>query len=244
MMLPSFFSKVLVVSGSRVFRELLRIILVPHSGDVLVASDRQEGRTRLLEANPVDVVICEVRLPDGDGFGLLDDVSAFDGTKPEMILIAEQVKESEAVRAREKGAVGYLVKPVSFRQIASVLKQHIGHSALRSPRRRPGGRVCLLGMENPVDGFASAHPQLLWYARDVSTTGAFLETESPLPVGTKLDLAIEIGNIRIRVKAEVVRVQSPGWGCGGGVGVRFTDYGDSSREVLHAYVSAGGVDTY
>jgi len=244
MMLPSFFSKVLVVSGSRVFRELLRIILVPHSGDVLVASDRQEGRKRLLEADPIDVVICDVRLPDGDGFALLDDVTAFEGTKPEVILVAEQVRESEATRARERGAVGYLVKPVSFRHIASVLKQHIGQSALRSPRRRPGGRVCLLGMENPVDSFASGHPQLLWYARDVSASGAFLETESPLPVGSKLDLAFELGNIRIRVKAEVVRVQSPSWGSGGGVGVRFTDYGDSSREVLEAYVSAGGIDTY
>jgi hypothetical protein len=140
--------------------------------------------------------------------------------------------------------VGYLVKPVSFRHIASVLKQHIGDTASRAPRRRPGGRVCILGLQNPIDSFETASPQLVWYARDVSTTGAFLETESPLPVGSMLDLAIEIGNIRIRVKAEVVRVQAPSWGSGGGVGVRFVDYGDSSREVLDAYVTTGGADTY
>ena len=113
--LPSFFPKVLVVSGSAVFRELLRLILVPHSGDVLVASDREEGRERLLQCKPVDVVICEVRLPDGDGFELLEDVASVNGARPEVILIADQVMESDAERAKQQGAVGYLVKPVSLK---------------------------------------------------------------------------------------------------------------------------------
>jgi len=241
---PSFFSKVLVVSGSAVFRELLRLILVPHSGDVLLAKNHEESRDRLTQFSPVDVVICDVRLPDGNGFDLLDDVARVNGVRPEVILVAERGMESDAQRATQKGAVGLLLKPVSFRQIASILKQHVGRSAARSPRRRPGGRVCLLGMGSQIGTDDAAVPQLLWYARDLSTTGAFLETESPLPLGSKLDLAIEIGNIKIRVKAEVVRVQAPGWGSGGGVGVGFVSYGDSSREVLHAYVSAGGVDTY
>ena len=74
--------------------------------------------------------------------------------------------------------------------------------------------------------------------------GAFLETESPLLVSAKIDLALEIGDVRIRVTAMVVRVQEPSWGCGGGLGVSFLDYGDSAMEALQAFVTEGGADTY
>jgi DNA-binding response OmpR family regulator len=241
---PVFFSKVLVISGSRVFRELLKLILDTHSEDVLIAGDRMEGRERLAQSNPVDVVICDVSLPDGNGFDLLDDVAAIAEARPEVILVASQPLEGDAQRARQMGAAGYLTKPVSFRHITSVLKEQISRSEQRALRRRHCGRVCLLGLDEVVDSQEGAHPQLLWYARDLSASGAFLETESPVPVGSRLDMTIEIGNIRVRVKAEVVRIQEPRWGRDGGVGIHFLEYGNSAQEALNAYIAEGGPDTY
>jgi len=241
---PISFSRVLVVSGSSIFRELLRLTLDPHSGEVLVAADRREGRDQLARYSPLDVVICDVSLSNGDGFGLLDDVAALGEARPEVILVAGQPMAEEERRALEKGAVGYLEKPISFRDIASLVKRRTGVVAQRARRRRPGGRACLLGVGDQLDLPDAGQPQILWYARDVSVTGAFLETESPLPVSAKLDLALEIGDVRIRVTAMVVRVQEPSWGCGGGVGVSFLDYGDSAMETIQAFVTEGGADTY
>jgi CheY-like chemotaxis protein len=241
---PISFSRVLVVSGSSVFRELLRLTLDPHSGEVLVAADRREGRDQLARYSPLDVVICDVSLSNGDGFGLLDDVAALGEARPEVILVAGQPMAGEERRVLEKGAAGYLEKPITFRDIASLVKRRTGGEAQRALRRRPGGRACLLGVGDQIDLPDAGQPQILWYARDVSVTGAFLETESPLPVSAKLDLALEIGDVRIRVTATVVRVQEPSWGCGGGVGVSFLDYGDSAMETIQAFVTEGGADTY
>jgi CheY-like chemotaxis protein len=244
MNVPISFSRVLVVSGSSVFRELLRLTLDPHSGEVLVAVDRREGRDQLTRYSPLDVVICDVSLSNGDGFGLLDDVAALGEARPEVILVAGQPMADEEKRALEKGAVGYLQKPIAFRDIASIVKRRIGGVEQRALRRRPGGRACLLGVGDQIDLPDAGQPQILWYARDLSITGAFLETESPLPVSAKLDLALEVGDVRIRVTAMVVRVQEPSWGCGGGIGVSFLDYGDSAMETIQTFVTEGGADTY
>jgi DNA-binding response OmpR family regulator len=192
----------------------------------------------------VDIIVCEVSLPDGDGFQILDDVAMTAGGKPEMILVTGRPNADEADRAIEMGAVGYLAKPISIRSIVGALKQSRYGVAPRALRRRPGGRACLIGLEGELELTGPDDPQLLWYTRDVSATGAFIETESPLPVGSKLDLALDIGDVRIRVTAEVVRVQEPGWGQGAGIGVSFVEFGDSAREALQGYVNAGGADTY
>lgn len=104
--------------------------------------------------------------------------------------------------------------------------------------------MCLLGFGEQIGTREAASPHLLFYARDVSATGAFLETGFPLPIGTRLDLTIEISKMLIRVTAEVVRAQAPSWGCSGGVGVRFTNFSDVAREALAAYVGESGADTY
>jgi CheY-like chemotaxis protein len=148
---PISFSRVLVVSGSSVFRELLRLTLDPHSGEVLVAADRREGRDQLARYSPLDVVICDVSLSNGDGFGLLDDVAALGEARPEVILVAGQPMADEEQRALEKGAVGYLEKPIAFRDIAGIVKRRTGGVAQWAPRRRPGGRACLLGVGDQID---------------------------------------------------------------------------------------------
>ena len=158
-------------------------------------------------------------------------------------MIAIQRIENDARRAAQRGAAGYLTKPVSFRQITGALKRRTSRIEQRAPRRRPGVRVSVVGVENEIGTPEAVQPQLLWYARDLSMTGAFLETESPLPIGYKLDLAIEIGNIRVRVKAEVVRIQNPAWAYPAGIGVRFFEWGNSAKEALYAYVSVGGGDS-
>ena len=88
MNVPIYFSRVLVVSGSSVFRDLLRLILDPHSGEVVVAADRQGGRDELARHSPLDVVICDVSLSSGDSFGLLDDVTALGDARLQVILVA------------------------------------------------------------------------------------------------------------------------------------------------------------
>ena len=75
-----------------------------------------------------------------------------------------------------------------------------------------------------------------WRVRNLSASGAFIETRGPLPVGEQLELEIQSGSQRYRVRAEVVRLQEPSWLSPGGVGVRFEDEGAEQRAVLESLV--------
>jgi hypothetical protein len=57
--------------------------------------------------------------------------------------------------------------------------------------------------------------------RDVSRTGALLETNGPLPLGARLEMEIRFNQTRGRARGTVVRVQKPSWLSVGGVAVRF-----------------------
>lgn len=225
---------VLVISESSVFREVLRLVLLPHSREVVSVGDQKTALRRLARDADVDLVISDTDLPDGSGFEVLQAVGTGSDRRPQVILVSARRDPEEAARADSAGAAGYLVKPISFRDIAGVLKRGGGGITERPLRRSPGGYASLL--DAPPSG-PGEEPQLLWYVRDLSVSGAFLETESPIPVGTQLDLALDLYGRSVRVRAEVIRVQEPVWGAVGGVGVTFLDLHPAAQALIESFVS-------
>jgi CheY-like chemotaxis protein len=219
-------------------REVLRLALSAHVGRVLTASSVGEAEQRIAEQCDIEVVVSDVDLPDADGFRLLNLLTALEAPKPRVILLAQEPSEAESRRAFQKGAIGYLSKPIALRDIAAVLKRQSGQwNGSRRPRRRSDGKACVVDRVPLQAVEQSGLPQIFWYLRDVGETGAFLETESPIPVGTKLNLSLDVDVTRILVTAKVVRVQEPSWGASGGVGVHFVDYGLDARADLTRYVA-------
>ncbi len=68
---------------------------------------------------------------------------------------------------------------------------------------------------------------------DLSTTGAFLDSMNPLPVGTKLVLRFMAGPREVTAAAEVVH-SMPSFG----MGVRFRELSAESRAAIEALVRA------
>ena len=231
-------SKVLVVGDSAALREVLRFAFAAHADRVLTARTVGEAEHRIAEQCDIEVVVADVDMPGGGGFRLLDLLTALEDPKPRAILLASEPSEDESARASQKGAIGYLPKPIALRDIAAILKQRSGAwSEIRSPRRRSDGRACVID-RMPLEAVERhGAPQIFWYIRDVGVTGAFLETESPIPVGTHLNLSLDVDSAKILVAAKVVRVQEPSWGASGGVGVQFVDYGIDARTDLARYVA-------
>lgn len=220
------------------------MVLRPHAEAVATAGCRREARSQIA-SEPFQLLISDVSLPDGDGFDLLRDARALEHARPDVILVSPRTDFRSERLAAQLGAIGYLVKPIGFRDIARVLKQRSGAAvAQRRPRRRPGGQACVMDLAEGDDAAGGVLPQLIWYARDVSRTGAFLETESPIAVGTVLDLALDLAGRTVRVRAEVVRVQEPDWGRPGGVGVNFIDLAGGANEILDAYIAADAADAH
>jgi DNA-binding response OmpR family regulator len=234
-------SKVLVVGESAALRDVLRLVLFAHADRVLTARTIGEAEHHIAEQCDIEVVVADVDLPDGGGFRLLNLLRAIEEPKPRVILLTAEATEEESNRAFQKGAIGYLCKPIALRDIAAAMKRHDGQwSGNRNVRRRSDGRACVLD-RMPLEALEQqGYPQVFWYIRDVGMTGAFLETESPIPVGTQLNLSLDVDTARILVTAKVVRVQEPSWGASGGVGVQFVDYGLHARTELMRYVAEPG----
>jgi CheY-like chemotaxis protein len=229
------FSKLLVIAESSVFRKVMASVLRSHADQVLAASSMREGRQKIAEHADVSLVLSEAAMSDGSGFQLLEYVASLGGPKPGVILLAARYAEEEAERAVHMGAIGYLGKPISLPEIYRLWKETEGTLRETARRVRSLGQALLI---DPHDGEASENgvSHLAWGIRNVSLTGAFLETKARLPMGTKLHLSLALGGPKGHVEAEVVRVQEPSWRSVGGVGIVFRDFGEGTKEMLSSYI--------
>lgn len=239
--------KVLVVAGSVAFRVSLETMLSYHCKEVFTASGCRQGKQKVAEHPDLSLVLSDVVLPDGDGFEVLEYVASLDDPKPQVILLSGRRVEEDTTRALDAGAIGCLAKPIWFRDISRVLKQTQGATwnAARPVRRRTLGNAYLIDPGTKADPRSEGFSHLAWEIRDVSITGAFLETNGPFPVGTRLDLALLFfGTVLVRVRAEVVRLQEPSWAHVGGVAVVFKDFDEGSKELLENYLEGAEGDPY
>lgn len=225
--------KVLLVTDCSELRNALEFALDAQAEQVLTARNVREGKEMVAQHCDIDLVIADLLLPDGDGFALLRCVSLLEEPKPRVILIAGLPSPEDERRARAAGAVGYLAKPISYRDISEVLHESSQRLRPRRLRRRFHGRAVLI--EDIGPGIAR-EASLSWQLRDLSSSGAFIETESPISVGTELALIVELEGRRLPLRAQVARVQEPSWAGPGGIGVAFFDLCDDVRKQLEEHV--------
>jgi len=222
---------ILVVDSSATGRDALRILLDPHCERVATAPDAAEAVRELAKDETIGVVVCDAVLPDQAGFEVLRRARGL-RQRPEVIVVSPWWIPADAQRAQDEGALGYLVRPLSLRDIARLWKMRSVPAPGLLPRteRRPLAKVWLL------DPAERGRALLSFELYDVSTSGAFIETRGPLVVGSEMHLEIIFGKESVRTVARVVRVQEPSWMHVGGVGVIFTEMDAVSRRVLEDFV--------
>jgi CheY-like chemotaxis protein len=230
------FAKLLVIAESLTFRETLSGVLRSHADQVLTAASARAGRQKIAENADISLVLSEAAISDGDGFQLLEYVGSLGEPKPAVILLAARPSEEEARRAANMGAIGYLGKPISLQEIYRLWKETEGATQETARRVRSLGRALLIDPNGRAAG-QEGISHLAWDIRNVSLSGAFLETKGPLPISTELHLALALGSATGRVKAQVVRVQEPSWRCVGGVGIVFSGFGNGTERLLSDYIA-------
>ena len=102
-------AQILIVEDKDSLRTMLRHALERQGHSVLEARDQPEA-VRLLQQNPA-VVLSDLRLPEGDGFGVLRASKEFDADTPVIVMTAYGSIE-DAVAAMKEGALDFLAKPV------------------------------------------------------------------------------------------------------------------------------------
>jgi two-component system, NtrC family, response regulator AtoC len=159
-------SHVLIVDDDANTREALAALATQEGFTTAVAGSVAEARIQLVRQRP-DVVIMDLKLPDGTGIELFEDLE--DRSSIETILITGHASVETAVEALRLGASDYLTKPINLQRLKAVLSRvprsgelraEIG--ALRDELRRLGRFGRLVGrspaMQDVYDKIARVAP--------------------------------------------------------------------------------------
>jgi DNA-binding NtrC family response regulator len=103
-------SQILLVEDKDSLRTMLRHALERQGHAVLEARDQPEAMRLLQQAQPA-LVLSDLRLPEGDGFGVLRSSKELDPDVPVIVMTAYGSIE-DAVAAMKEGAMDFLAKPV------------------------------------------------------------------------------------------------------------------------------------
>lgn len=112
---------VLVVDDEENARVMLQTFLNQQNYDVLLAGTIAEARQHL-KSSSADIVLLDVKLPDGYGPSLLEDTTYLD-VRPPVILITAYGEIEMAVDAMKNGAHDFLQKPIKLDDLLVSIKR-------------------------------------------------------------------------------------------------------------------------
>jgi len=124
---------------------------------------------------PCPLVVTDMRMPDGDGLRVMQEVRAL-APETAVIFLTAFANVPEAVKAMREGACDYLIKPISFEQLresaARVLTSRVG----KSPKLNQGDFI----------GSSAVTQRLIERARQVARTDADILMEAESGTGKEL----------------------------------------------------------
>lgn len=129
-------ASILVVDDEPDLRTLYELTLLREGYRVETAATLQEARQQL-QAQRFDVLISDMRLPDGFGMELLQELRAQQRRERCVVMTAYGSAEN-AVEALRSGAFDYLTKPVDLKQFRLVVASAVqGTGGVPAPRSNP-----------------------------------------------------------------------------------------------------------
>lgn len=159
---------ILIIDDEEKLRGLLARIVKSEGFDVLEAGDLKSGFKKL-EHNEVDVVLCDVKLPDGNGVDFLEKIkTSFPLT--EVILLTAFGKISDGVKAMKNGAFDYIVKGDDNDKIIPLLYKAIEKVQLQKKVKHLEKRISDKYSFETIIGKSKSIDQVIELAKKVAKT--------------------------------------------------------------------------
>lgn len=126
--------RVLVVEDDAAIRALLRTTLVAHGYH---CSEAPDGRSALLQATaqPPDVVLLDLGLPDGDGLDLVRQLRQWSAVP--ILVISARGRDEDKVAALDLGADDYVTKPFSVPELLARIRVSLRHATTHGATPEP-----------------------------------------------------------------------------------------------------------
>ncbi|TAJ99871.1 MAG: response regulator [Chloroflexota bacterium] len=132
--------RILLVEDEPANRALIRAILARAreaalEGYVLLEAGTIAEARAILASEPLDVVLLDVRLPDGTGLDLAAEIRASQTATARIVIVSASVLPAERSRAIESGADAFLGKPFGAVELVETLTALRPAGAWSRPRR-------------------------------------------------------------------------------------------------------------
>ena len=114
-------NRILIVEDNVTLSQILKQWVSREGYDVATSID-EPGARRLLRKEEFDLVLSDVRLPQGDGISLLEWLNKEKLDIP-FVIMTEYASITDAVKAIKMGAKDYLAKPVYHEQLVEMVKE-------------------------------------------------------------------------------------------------------------------------
>jgi DNA-binding NtrC family response regulator len=119
----------LIVEDDPDSASMMAALVGAHGFSAATARSLRDARKQLALQQP-DVVLLDLRLPDGNGMTLLDDPDLMGNS--EVVFMTGHASLETSIQALRYGAADYLIKPVSAKQLQSILSRVTRPSVLRA----------------------------------------------------------------------------------------------------------------
>ena len=144
---------ILVIDDEQVVLDAVVKVGTAQGLQIDVAPDAALG-LRKIEKNLYRLIVCDIRMPDVDGFQFLETALKRNALVP-VIMTTGYATIEHAVRSLGSGAVGYLPKPFTEQELLSSLHQGLRYAALS-----PGDRIPSFGRGIPPSGTLPGRTQI------------------------------------------------------------------------------------
>jgi two-component system NtrC family response regulator len=159
---------ILIIDDEEKLRGLLARIVKSEGFEVFEASDLKSGFKKM-EIKDIDVVLCDVKLPDGNGVDFVQKIkSAFPLT--EVVLLTAYGKISDGVLAMKNGAFDYIVKGDDNDKIIPLLHKALEKVQLQKKVQQLEKRISDKYSFDSIIGKSRGLEQVIDLAKRVSKT--------------------------------------------------------------------------
>ena len=111
--------RIMIVDDEEVMRDFLLEVFAESEP---IGAESGEAALELLQANPVDLVITDLKMPGMDGLSLLKQVKQID-SKIRVIVVTGYASLQTASACIQAGASDFLKKPFSIAQIRNAVQE-------------------------------------------------------------------------------------------------------------------------
>jgi len=114
---------ILVVDDSGTVRQQVSMALKQAGFAVVEAADGHEALAAIESNRAIDMVVCDVNMPNLNGLEMVEKVKSNPANKAlPILMLTTEGQPSMIKRAKEAGAVGWIVKPFDANQLVQTAK--------------------------------------------------------------------------------------------------------------------------